>query len=102
VAAEHNFKRQAGQPKDHFENLLEATYPNHSYPTKHKLKDYTMMKNFLTSGSLSKGRKPEGDQSMKDTAPIPEEVAVMTVFSWSYPSTREAMGLANCWVPKSL
>jgi hypothetical protein len=58
VAAEHDFMRQMRQPKDHFEKLLEATCPNHSYPVKHKLKDCTMMKNFMTSGAFSKGRKP--------------------------------------------
>jgi hypothetical protein len=33
-------------------------YPHHSYPIKHKLKDCTMMKNFMMSGALSKGRRP--------------------------------------------
>jgi hypothetical protein len=49
-------------PKDHFEKLLEATYPHHSNPVKHKLKYYTMMKNFMTSVAFSKGRKPGGPE----------------------------------------
>jgi hypothetical protein len=40
-----------------------------------------MMKNFMTTGTLSKCRKPEGDPSGNDAAPIPREVAVMTTFS---------------------
>jgi hypothetical protein len=57
-----------------------VTWPNHSYPIKHKLKNYTMMKNFMTSRALSRGRKPEGDPGGKDAAPTPGEVSVMTIF----------------------
>jgi hypothetical protein len=39
-----------------------------------------MMKNFMTLGALSKGRKPKEDLSGKDAAPIPEEAAVMAIF----------------------
>jgi hypothetical protein len=39
TTAGRDFKHQTQQPKDHFEKLLEATYPNHLYPVKHKLKD---------------------------------------------------------------
>jgi hypothetical protein len=42
--AERDFKRQTQMSKDHFEKLLEATYPHHPYPVKHNLKDYTMIK----------------------------------------------------------
>jgi hypothetical protein len=58
AAAERDFKHQTRPPKDHFEKLLKAAYPHHSYPIKHKLKDCTMMKNFMMSGALSKGRRP--------------------------------------------
>jgi hypothetical protein len=44
AAVEHDFKRQAWQPTDHIEKLLEATYPNHMYPVMHKLKECTMIK----------------------------------------------------------
>jgi hypothetical protein len=40
-----------------------------------------MMKNFMTSGALSKGRKPEADLAGKDAIAIPGEAAVMTIFN---------------------
>jgi hypothetical protein len=71
AAAEHDFKRQARQPKENFEKLLEAACPNHVYHIKHKLKECTMMKNFMTSGTISKGKKPEGDPGGKGPPPFP-------------------------------
>jgi hypothetical protein len=47
---------------------------------KYKLKDYNMMKNFMTSGALSKGREPEGNPGGKDATPIPREAMIMTTF----------------------
>jgi hypothetical protein len=41
------------------------------YPVKHKLKDCTMMKNFMTSGALSEGKKLEVDLGRKGVASIP-------------------------------
>jgi hypothetical protein len=49
VAAEHDFRRCTRPPKDHFKKILEAAYPHHSYPVKHKLMDCTMMKRFMSS-----------------------------------------------------
>jgi hypothetical protein len=40
-----------------------------------------MMKKFMTSGVLSKGRKPEEDPGGKNAAPIHREAMVMTIFS---------------------
>jgi hypothetical protein len=40
-----------------------------------------MMKNFMMSGTLSKGRKPEGDLGGKGVVPIPEEAEVMIIFN---------------------
>jgi hypothetical protein len=57
AAAERDFKCQTRPPKDHFEKLLRVTCPHYSYPIKHKLNDCTMLKNFMTSGTFSKGRK---------------------------------------------
>jgi hypothetical protein len=71
---------QARQPKDHFEKLLKTASLNHTYPVKHKLKDYTMMKNFMNSVALSKGKKLEGDLAEKGTTSIPGEVAVITIY----------------------
>jgi hypothetical protein len=36
VVTECDFKREVRQPNGHFKKLLEATYPNHAYPIKHK------------------------------------------------------------------
>jgi hypothetical protein len=38
---------------DHFKRRLEESYPNQAYPIRHKLKDYDMMRSFMTSGSLT-------------------------------------------------
>jgi hypothetical protein len=72
-------KCQVGQLKDHFEKLLKVTCSNHTYPIKHKIK--VMRKNFMTSAALSKCRRPKEDLGGKDVTPIPEEVAIMTIFS---------------------
>jgi hypothetical protein len=45
-----------------------------------------MMKNFMTSGAFSKGRKLEGDLGRKGAAPIPREVEVMTIFDRFHPA----------------
>jgi hypothetical protein len=77
---ERDIKHQAQQSKDHFKKLIEATCPDHSYPIKHKLKDCTMMKKFMTSWAFSKGRKPKADPGRKGATPIPGEAEVMTIF----------------------
>jgi hypothetical protein len=46
-------KRMGRLPMDHFKRLLEEACPNHKYPVRHKLKDYNMMRIFMTSGSLT-------------------------------------------------
>jgi hypothetical protein len=46
---------------------------------KHKLKDCDMMKNFMVSGSLTRGRELDEDLGGSDTMPFPEEDAVMIV-----------------------
>jgi hypothetical protein len=61
MTAEHNFNRQAQQLNEHFKKLLEAGCLNHAYLIKHKLKEFTMMKTFMTSGAVPMGKKPEGD-----------------------------------------
>jgi hypothetical protein len=48
---------------------------NHAYPVKHKLKDYDMMKNFMTSGSLTRDKE---DPSGRDaTTFLGMEVVIM-------------------------
>jgi hypothetical protein len=49
-------------------SFLEAACPNHMYPIKHKLKDCTMMKNFMTLGALSMGKKQDGEPGGKCAA----------------------------------
>jgi hypothetical protein len=61
AAAERDFKHQARQPANHFKKLLEATCPNHTYPVRHKLKECTMMNNYMTTGTFARSKKPEGD-----------------------------------------
>jgi hypothetical protein len=48
-------KHQARPPMDHFMRLLEEAYPSHAYRIRHKLKDCSMMRSSMTSGSLTKG-----------------------------------------------
>jgi hypothetical protein len=43
-------KHQVQPPTDHFKRLLEETCLNYAYPVKHKLRDCSMMKSFITSG----------------------------------------------------
>jgi hypothetical protein len=52
MAATGSGKCQAQPPTDHFEKLMEETCLNHTYPVKHKLRDYDMIKNLMTSGSV--------------------------------------------------
>jgi hypothetical protein len=85
VAAEYDFKRQARQHADHFEKLLKATYPNHTYPIRHKLKECTMMNNYMTTGTFARGKKPEGDLMGKAAAPFPKEKAVMSIYDGPTP-----------------
>jgi hypothetical protein len=79
ATAEHDIKRQTWLPADHFEKLLKATCPNHMYPIKHKLKECTMMKNYMTTGTFARSNKPEGDSTGKVATPFPEENAVMSI-----------------------
>jgi hypothetical protein len=80
MAIEHDFKHQAHQPNNHFEKHLKTACPNHTYPVKHKLKHYTMMKNFMTSGAHSKGKKSEGDPGRKGTTSFHREAVPMMIY----------------------
>jgi hypothetical protein len=59
-------------------NFSEVACLNNAYPIKHKLKECAMMKSFMISGALSKGKKPKGDPGAKGVAPIPGEEAART------------------------
>jgi hypothetical protein len=62
AAAERDFKQCTIPPKDHFEKILEATYPHHPYPIRHKLRDCTMMRRFISSA----GTPPGDDELTRD------------------------------------
>jgi hypothetical protein len=57
--ADNSDEEYVTQPNEHFENLVEVDYLNHAYPIKPKLKESTMMKKFMTSRDLSKGKNPK-------------------------------------------
>jgi hypothetical protein len=73
-------KRQARPPIVQFEILLEEACPNHVYPIKHKLRDCSMMKNFMVSGSFNRGIGLDEVQGERDTMPFPMEVVVMMIY----------------------
>jgi hypothetical protein len=56
--------------------LLKVTCPNHAYPIKNKLKESSMMKNYMTVVALI-----EGDPTGKATAPFPREEAVLSIYN---------------------
>jgi hypothetical protein len=85
AGTKHDFKCQVRQLNDHFVKLPEATCPSHASPIKHKHKECTMMKNYMTLGALSKGKKPEGDPRGKAAAPFPGEEAVMSIYGRPVP-----------------
>jgi hypothetical protein len=80
VAVTGKGKRQAWPPTDHFEKLLEETSPNHAYPIKHKLRDCSMMKNFMASGSLNRGMEVDEVPDESDVTPFPRDDVVMMIY----------------------
>jgi hypothetical protein len=80
TTATHSVKRQVRPLTDHFERLLKEACLNHAYHIKYNLKDSDMMKNFMTSGSLTQGRELEEDPGGSDMMPFPREDAVMTFY----------------------
>jgi hypothetical protein len=62
-----------------------VTCLNHAYPVRHKLKECSMMKNYMTTRDLARGKKPEGDPGGKVTVPFPEEEAVMSIYGGPVP-----------------
>jgi hypothetical protein len=65
---------------DHFERLLEEACPNYIYLIKHKLRDCDMMKNFMVSGSLTRGIGLDEAPGKSDAAPFPREDVVMMIY----------------------
>jgi hypothetical protein len=54
-------------------------------PIRHKLKECTMMKNYMTMGTFAKGKKPKGDLEGKAAMPFPGEEVVMSIYVGSIP-----------------
>jgi hypothetical protein len=67
------------------EKLLEASCPNHAYPIKHKLKECTMLRYFMTSGALSKGKKPKGGPGGHVATTFLGEEVVMSIYGGPVP-----------------
>jgi hypothetical protein len=78
-------RKQDESLQDDFEKILEATYPNHAYPVRHMLKECTMMKNYVTTGALAKGKNPKDDSSQKVAVTFLEEKVVMSMYGGPAP-----------------
>jgi hypothetical protein len=66
-------------PIEHFERHLEEVCPKHVYPIKHNLKDYDMMNNFMTLGSLTLGMELMEDSGRSSSMPFLGQDAVTAV-----------------------
>jgi hypothetical protein len=51
------------------------------YPVKHKLKECTIIKNFMTSRALTKSKEPKWDPGEKGVTPFLGEEAVMAIYA---------------------
>jgi hypothetical protein len=81
VAVVHDVKHQVRPPTNHFKRLLKVACLNHAYPIKHMLKDCGIIKNFMTSWSLTGSKEPKGEPGEKDVTPFRGEDAVMKVYA---------------------
>jgi hypothetical protein len=54
--------------------------PNHAYPIKHKLRDCGMMKNFMASGSLTRGMEVGEVPDEGGMTHFPREDVIMTIY----------------------
>jgi hypothetical protein len=76
----------------------------HVYPINHKLKDCGLMKNLMTSVSLTQDREPEKDPGRSDAMPFHREDAVMMIYDGCPPPRRhrmsslESQGLDSLWL----
>jgi hypothetical protein len=68
AAAECDFKQRTRPPRDHFEKILEAAYPHHPYPIKHRLRDCTVMNKLMASGAPSSSGELGRDIGGKEVA----------------------------------
>jgi hypothetical protein len=84
---------------DHIMKLLEESCPNHAQPIKHKFRDYGMMKNFKTSGSLSQGMEVDEVPYESDTTPFPGEDTVMMIYDGCPLLGRRRMSNSSLGIP---
>ena len=55
---------------NHFEKLLEASWPNHRYPVRHAYKDCRFLRKFLSKeASSEKGSNPQKDGEQESRGP---------------------------------
>jgi hypothetical protein len=54
-----------------------------------------MMKGFMTSGALSKGKEPEGDPGEKGMMPFPGEEVVMMIYGCPAPLPPKGRCMTN-------
>jgi hypothetical protein len=80
MTAAGNGKHQARLPTDHIERLLEEACPNHPYPIKHKLRDCITLKNFMVSGSLTRGMGLNKVLGESDATPFLGEDTIMMIY----------------------
>jgi hypothetical protein len=80
AAAIGNGKWQARPPTDHFEKLLEESFPNHAYHVKHNLRDCDMVNNFMASGSLAWGTEVDEVPDKGDMMPFLREDMTVTIY----------------------
>jgi hypothetical protein len=73
-------KRPVRPPTDHFKRPLEEVYPNHACSVRHKLKDYIMIRSFMTSRSLTWGTELDEGLDGSDTTPFPEKNTIVMVY----------------------
>jgi hypothetical protein len=64
----------------HFEKLLEEVCPNHAYPIKHQLRDYGLVKCFMTSGPLSQSMEVNEVPAEDEVSPFSGEDAIMMIY----------------------
>jgi hypothetical protein len=73
--AVHSNKRQVRPPTYHFKTLIKEACPNHAYPIRNKLNDCSIMKTFMTTGSLTWGAELNEDPGGSDTMPPTGEMS---------------------------
>ena len=72
---------------NHFEKLLKGPCPNHTFPVKHMLKDYGLMRKFLSEssnkGEQGKEPAPTADDSEEKDDGFPTPDGCLMIFGGS-------------------